>query len=78
MGDKQFRAMIILIVPQIVRMIVERYNLSETEAAILFYKSQVYELLENEDTKVWQLSPLTVFNMYVGEKEKGIIAIPEG
>ncbi|MBQ2865234.1 MAG: hypothetical protein IJE90_01775 [Clostridia bacterium] len=78
MGDKQFRAMLVLIVPQIVRMIAERYSLSETEAAIWFYKSQVYELLEDEGTKVWQLSPLTIFNMYAGEKEAGKIEIPEG
>lgn len=38
----------------------------------------VYSLLEQEDTKLWNLSPLTLFNMYDEERKTGNITFPEG
>ena len=52
MEQKKFEAMLILIVPQIVHLIVENYELSEIEASRAFYESKVYALLEQEDTKL--------------------------
>jgi hypothetical protein len=35
------------------------------------------ELLEQEETKLWHFSPLTLFNMYDEEKNTGCITFPE-
>ena len=78
MEQKKFEAMLILIVPQVISRIVENLEIDEVMAARLFYTSQVYALLEQEDTKLWQLSPLTLFNMYLEERNTGNITFPEG
>ena len=78
MEQKKFEAMLILIVPQVVRLIVEKYNLNEIEASKSFYESEVYSLLEQEDTKLWHFSPLTLYNMYDEEQKTGQITFPEG
>lgn len=78
MEQKKFEAMLILIVPQVVRLIVENYNLNEIEASKVFYESEVYSLLEQEDTKLWHFSPLTLYNMYDEEQKTGQITFPEG
>ena len=41
------------------------------------HKSEVYSVLEREETKVWHFSPLTLFNMYDEEKKKGYFEFPE-
>ena len=78
MDQKKFEGLLILIVPQIVGLIVQNCGLDEVTATTLFYKSRVYALLEQEDTKMWHYSPLTLFNMYNEERETGDITFPEG
>ena len=78
MEQKKFEALLVLIVPKVVALIVKNHSLDEVTAARLFYESKVYSLLEQEDTKLWHLSPLTLFNMYDEEKKTGNITFPEG
>jgi len=78
MEQKKFEAMLVLIVPQIISLIVEKHKTDEITAAKTFYESRVYSLLEEEDTKLWHLSPLTIFNMYDEERKTGNITFPEG
>ena len=78
MEQKKFEAMLVLIVPQIISRIVENLQFDEVTAARLFYGSKVYSLLEQEETKLWQLSSLTLFNMYLEERNTGDITFPEG
>ena len=78
MEQKKFEAMMVLIVPQVIALIVAEYMLDEVTASKKFYESQVYSLLEEEETKLWQLSPLTLFNMYAEEQKSGSITFPEG
>ncbi|MBE6999946.1 MAG: hypothetical protein E7428_07145 [Ruminococcaceae bacterium] len=78
MEQKKFEAMLVLIVPMVIGMITQEYRLDEVTAAKAFYESKVYSLLEQEDTKLWQLSPLTLFNMYDEERKTGSITFPEG
>ena len=77
MDKKKFEAMLVLLVPQVVHLISENYGSDEVEAAKSFYESTVYSMLEQEDTKLWHLSPLTLFNMYDEEKKTGNITFPE-
>ena len=77
MEKQKFEAMLVLIVPQIVNLITEKYLLDEVTAHKEFYESRVYSFLEQEDTKLWHFSALTLFNMFEEEKQTGIITFPE-
>ncbi len=77
MNEEKFSALIGLIVPQVVHLIAEKYSYNEVKATQEFYSSKVYALLEEEDTKLWHFSPLTLFNMFIEEKETGEFYIPE-
>ena len=37
----------------------------------------VYALLEQEETKLWHFSPLTLFNMFDEEQKTGRFTLPE-
>lgn len=78
MEQKKFEAMMVLIVPQVIALIVAEFMLDEVTASKNFYESKVYSLLEEEATKLWQLSPLTLFNMYAEEQKTDSITFPEG
>ena len=78
MEQKKFEVMLVLIVPKIIDLIVQNDALDEVTASKEFYESRVYSLLEEEETKLWQLSPLTLFNMYDEEKRTDNITFPEG
>lgn len=78
MEQKKFEAILVLIVPQIIGLIVENHGLDEVTASKKFYESNVYSLLEEETTKLWNFSPLTIFNMYDEEEKTGNITFPEG
>ena len=77
MADKKFEAILTLIVPQVVQLICENDSVDEITASREFYESEVYSLLEQEDTKIWHFSPLTLYNMYDEEKRTGHFEIPE-
>ena len=77
MADKKFEAILTLLVPQGINLICENYPLDEMTASREFYESKVYSLLEQEDTKLWHFSPLTLFNMFDEEKRTGDFQMPE-
>lgn len=78
MEQKKFEAMLVLIVPKVIGLIASNCEMDEVTATRAFYESKVYSLLEQEDTKLWHLSPLTLFNMYDEERQTGNITFPEG
>ena len=75
--DQKFEAILILLVPQIIQLIIENYEIDEVTASREFYESEVYSLLEQEESKLWHFSPLTPFNMYEEERKTGSFVIPE-
>lgn len=77
MDEKKFNAVMTLLVQQIIGLITKNYPLNELAASKEFYDSKVYALLEQEDTKLWHLSPLSLFNMFDEEKRTGTFEIPE-
>ena len=77
MEDKKFGAIMTILVPQVIQLIVENYCTDEITASKAFYESSVYALLEQEDTKIWHLSPLSIFNMFDEEQKTGVFDIPE-
>ena len=77
MEKQKFEAMHMLLVPQVIHLITENYPYDEVSATKEFYDSEVYSFLEQEDTKLWHLSALTLFNMFDEEKKTGTFIFPE-
>lgn len=77
MADKKFQAVLTMLVPQIVQLICENDTVDEMTASREFYESRVYALLEQENTKLWHFSPLTLYNMYDEEKRTRNFEMPE-
>lgn len=63
--DGKFHATLsVLLVPQIVDLIVKNEKMGDVEATNAFYQSKTYALLENEESKIWHYSPLTLYNIW--------------
>jgi len=58
-------------------MIMERKGLTNVEAVKLFYNSELYSMMENEASKLWHLSSLTLYELFEEELVTGIINYPE-
>ena len=77
MSEKGIKGMLELIVPRLLRMIMEKQSLTEKEALTQLYASELYCQLEREETKLWHLSIPTLYEMWLEEKESGHITYPE-
>ena len=77
MSEKGIKGMLELIVPRLLRMIMEKQSLTEKEALTRLYASELYRQLEREETKLWHLSIPTLYEMWLEEKERGHITYPE-
>ncbi len=77
MEKQKFEAMLMLLVPQVIHLIIENYPYDEVSAAKEFYDFGVYSFLEQEETKLWHLSALTLFHMFDEEKKTGTFTFPE-
>ena len=77
MERSKFKAMLILLVPQLVNEIVGQENISEIEATERLYKSDLYATLEEEATKLWHLSAKALYVLYAEEQATGKITYPE-
>lgn len=77
MEVEKFSAIMGLLVEQIVLLITVNFGYDEMTASNEFYNSKVYALLEQEETKLWHFSPLTLFNLFVQEKKMDSFELPE-
>lgn len=77
MSEKGIKGMLELIVPPLLRLIMEKQLLTEKEAFTQLYTSELYRQLEREETKLWHLSIPTLYEMWLEEKESGHITYPE-
>ena len=77
MGESQFSALLTVVVPPIVKLIADWAGNGEIAAMEGFYSSNVYAELSEEASKMWRLSPKTIFEMYKQEKSEGRFDWPE-
>lgn len=56
------------IIPPIVKMITQKYHLTDEEALQSFYKSSTGISLADDETGLYGQSPLYIFGLYVQEK----------
>ena len=77
MSPEKFPAILAVLTPPIIQMIMENKDFTNIEAIELFYNSDVYAMLENESSKLWHLSPLTLYELLDEELTTGSIDYPE-
>lgn len=77
MTPEKLSALLAILIPSIIQLIMENRNLTNIKAAELFYNSALYAMLENEASKLWHLSPLTLYELLEEELETGNINYPE-
>ena len=53
-----------ILIPEILKMIMDEDNIDDISALYRFYLSNTYELLTKEKTKLWQLSSKELYLMY--------------
>ncbi len=66
MGHATIKATII---PEIVKMISQKWNVSEEKALDMFYSSKTAENLSDEETGLYGQSALFIFGLYCQEVE---------
>jgi hypothetical protein len=70
-------AVIAIITPGIIDLIMEKRGLSLERAADILYNSQLYKVLEDEETKLWRLSYTVLYDLLDEELNTGKITFPE-
>ena len=77
MGQEQFVALMPYISADLVAMIAAKQNINGEEAIKKLYSSKLYEILEDEETKVWQYSTDMLYSLFVQEETTGKIEFPD-
>lgn len=77
MEKNKFEVILTLIIQNLVTEIVENKKISELEAMTKLYSSKLYNALEQENTKLWHLSPKALYELYIQEQNTGDIIYPE-
>ena len=58
-------------------MIAKKKSISENDAITKLYNSELYAILEQEDTKVWQYSTDMLYSLLEQEEKTGKIEFPD-
>ena len=77
MNAEKLSALLSILNPAIIQLIIKNKGLTNIEATKLFYNSEVYAMMENEESKLWHLSPLTLYELFEEELTTGNIKYPE-
>ena len=75
--DKNISPIVAMITPGIINLLEKNRGLSLEEASNLLYNSKLYELLEDEKTKVWRLGYSLLYDLLEEELTTGKITFPE-
>ena len=77
MDKAKFDALLPLIIASLMQKIIERKNISQDEAFLQLYSSQLYCALDNEKTKVWHYSTEKLFQLFEEDMTVGKLELPE-
>jgi len=77
MTPEKLSALLAISNPSVIQLIIEKRKIANLEAVQLFYNSALYAMLEQEASKLWHLSPLTLYELFNEELETGHINYPE-
>ena len=76
MDKTEYKATLQMLVPMIIHVIIEKKDIPVIPAIKLLYVSKLYEKLENENTKLWHLSPLALYELLEIELQTGKLVFP--
>lgn len=74
----KFNTIMIIKVQNLLTSIKNYYSISYQESIKELYNSKLYQLLEEEETKMWYFSNYDLFNMFKEEKETGTFSVYGG
>lgn len=77
MEQDKFTVILPYICTDLVAMIAEKEEVSGEEALSYLYASELYTLLEQEDTKLWHYSTHMLYALYEQEQRTGTIEFPQ-
>ncbi|AEF81742.1 hypothetical protein [Leadbettera azotonutricia] len=77
MSQEKLSALLAIIVPAVLQQLMEKRSIGSKEAADVLYNSSLYEMLENEESKLWHLSAETLYSLLEQELNCGVIQYPE-
>ena len=77
MEQKQLHGILMLIGGEVLNLIIERKKVTYDEAAKIFYSSRLYEVLEDEKSKLWRFSAEMLYSLLDEELTTGKITFPE-
>ena len=78
MEEKKFTTLLsIAIIPQVIKIIIEKEKMDEDKALNAFYESKTYDILADEESKYWHYSPLLLYEIWKKEMETGEVVFPE-
>jgi hypothetical protein len=77
MTKEKFSGILWLIIPQVIKLLVDKRQISSREAVKLLYDSELYAMLENEESKLWHLIAATLYSLLDEELTTGSITYPE-
>ena len=72
-----FESILPLKVEGIVELLIEERKMSLEDALEYLYSSQLYALLEQEETKMWYYSSKMLVYLLENEKNTGILKLPQ-
>ena len=76
MNDLQFKSLLQLYTPCVVKEVMRRKNIDERSAIEMFYTSSLYEKYTDERTKLWHFSPVLLVDLLEQELATGEIEYP--
>lgn len=73
---RQLSGILPIVLPDFIKMIAETYDWSFLEATGEFYKSKLGKEMEKEGCNLWALSKEKLLDMYIEERETGVLDLP--
>lgn len=77
MGQEQFTALMPYISSDLINIISEKKGITEVEAMKKLYSSNFYEMLENEETKLWQYSTQMLYYIFEQQEKREDFEYPD-
>jgi len=76
MDEKKYNSFMALHTHQIIERLAKLQNTSNSKALDVFYQSEFYRLYEQESTKLWHFSTVTLADLIMQEITTGHIEFP--
>lgn len=77
MTNEQFTALVPYVITDLINLISAKQNISEEDAIKKLYSSKLYEMLENEETKLWQYSTQMLYYIFEQQEKREDFEYPD-